>query len=382
MDNKENFESKEITIVDLVQIAMRWIWVLLLGAVVCSAIAFFYSTNVVTPIYSSSSKYVVQTKGQASESDILESQRTVAFGQLVVGTYIDILNTDNFAREVADHMNGKIAEKAYSSDAVDMLVKYGILADKGIVENGELRKVINELADAGILSQEYKSKPVKDVVKGLFKGIGAAGEGKTTEELEALKEKALEYNTLLPEIIKDKSIYQGYSEDKSEQLLELGIESGKGYSEKEYTAKNIKSMISFNTAEESTTFNVTVKSSNSKEAYAVARVCEIVMADYIERIYPGTGIVTVIDSADENANPINNNTVLLMLLGFVAGFVIAYVVVYIIEMLDDRIKNQEELAAKTGLSVVGIIPDAQYEKSGKGYYTYSAYDPSRKSKNK
>lgn len=388
MENKENFEKSEITLFDLVQIAGRWIWVLLFGAVLCAVLAFFYSTNMVTPMYSSSSKYVVQTKGQAAESDILESQRTVAFGQLVVGTYIDIINTDNFAQEIANHLNGNLTEQTYSSDAIDLLLKYGIIADGGIVEGKELRKVINELANAGILDDSVVNTPIKEVVKSRFVLSESATEGKTTEEIDALLEEALKYENLFPKIISDAdllsgSVYIGGSDENLNILRnEFGIEEGKSFGGKTYKAKQIRSMISFSTAEESTTFNVTVKSSDSHEAYAIARVCEMIIGDYIERIYPGTGVVTVIDSADENKNPINNNTAFLVIIGFVAGFIIAYIIVYIIEMLDDRIKNQEELAAKTGLSVVGIIPDSQYEKSGKGYYTYSAYDPARKSKKK
>ena len=69
-----------------------------------------------------------------------------------------------------------------------------------------------------------------------------------------------------------------------------------------------------------------------------------------------------------NPNPINNNTFLLTIIGFAAGLVLAFVIVYIIELADNRIKNEDELAEKTGLSVVGIIPDAQYEKGNTSAY--------------
>ena len=94
------------------------------------------------------------------------------------------------------------------------------------------------------------------------------------------------------------------------------------------------------------------------------------MADYIEDLYPGTGVVTTIDSAVLNPSPINNNKVLLTLVGFVAGFVLAFVIVYIVELADNRIKNQEELAERTGLSIMGIIPDTQLEKKNSGAYSY------------
>ncbi len=264
-------ENKEITILDLVKIAIRWIWVLIIGAVICSAVAFFYSTNLVTPMYSAKSEFLIQTKDQGIDSDVLESQRTVAYAQLVVGTYIDILDTRNFAEEVCFYMNG--------------YVRWG------------------EDSDAKVAS-----------------------------------------------------------------LKELGLAGGTPLGGKEYNADSVNRMLSYSTAEESTTFSVSANSSSYKEAFAIVRCVEIVVADYIEEKFPGVGVVTVIDKAVEKPSPINNNTTLLTLVGFVAGFVLAFVVVYVIELADNRIKNEDELAAKTGLSVVGIIPDAQYERGSTTAY--------------
>lgn len=367
-------DKKEITILDLVKIALNWIWVLLLGAAVCAAIAFFYSTKMVTPMYSSSSKYVIQTKGQEATSDVLESQRTVAYAQLVVGTYIDILDTRNFSHEVAKYMNGEVGSVTYKKEAVDTLIKYGILVDNGIIEDGVLRGIINELAIAGVIDTTASSRTVAEVTRELFTANKEALSGMTTEELDEYLEEALSYESLLPLILSDKNlmnetVYIGMSAEKLEQLRKIGL-GDKRYSEKEYSANEIAGMISFSSAEESTTFTLRVTSQDAEEAYVIARLCEIVMADYIEEIYPGTGIVSVIDSAQLNGSPINNNTALLTLVGFVAGFVLAFVVVYIIELADNRIKNQEELAEKTGLSVMGIIPDTLNEKNNSGAYTY------------
>ncbi len=368
-------DKKEITILDLAKIALNWIWVLLIGAALFAGIAFFYSTQMVTPMYSASSKYVIQTKGQEATNDILESQRTVAYAQLVVGTYVDIVDTRNFAAEVAKYMNGEVGERTYSKDAIDTLFKYGILADKGIVEDGTLRDVIDELAAAGVLDASAADRSVKDVARERFTLNNESLSGKTTEEIDAYLDKALSYDELFPAIIGDKNllketVYLGISNEKMKQLSALGLGDRKYNENKVYFPNEINGMISFSSAEESTTFTLTVTSPDAKEAYTVAHLCEIIMADYIEEIYPGTGVVSVIDSAVLNPNPINNNTALLTLVGFVAGFVLAFVIVYIIELADNRVKNQEELAEKTGLSIMGIIPDTTLEKNNGGAYTY------------
>ena len=367
-------EKKEITILDLVKIAARWFWVLLLGAVLCAGIAFFYSTKMVTPQYAAKSKFVIQTKGQDASSDVLESQRTVAYAQLVVGTYIDIVDTRDFAEELAFYMNGGHREMTYSPEGlknvINTYIRHGMIADGGFVEGGTLDRIIDELADAGFIDASYKNVPVAAAAESLIMNEDVASKLTSSEIGQKVQEVLLD-ETFIPDYILDgKVIFVGDTEAKMEELKKLGLGEGKPYGGKEYTAGTIKSMISFTSAEESTTFTINVRSVDPEEAYTIARLCELITADYIENRYPGTGYVTTIDSAVQSSAPINNNTVLLMLVGFVAGFVLAFIIVYIIELSDNRIKDQDELAEKTGLSIMGIIPDTQLEKKNSGAYSY------------
>lgn len=364
-------EKKEITILDLVKIAARWLWVLILGAVACALIAYFYSTKMVTPMYSSSSKYVVQTKGQDAESDVLESQRGVAFAQLAVGTYVDIVNTRDFADEVAFYMNGGVKERVYSDEGIKSIVntyiKHGMIADGGMIEGGRLDSIIDKLCDSGMIDESYKYAPVADVVEEFIMNKEVAAK-LSDEEIGRRVSEILKDETWVPDYILQKAeLYHGDNEEKVLKLKDIGLGEGQAFGGNEYTSA-IKSKLSFGTAEESTTFTITTKSADPKEAYAIAKVCEIIVADYIESVYPGVGLVATIDSAVFNESPINNNTFLLTLIGFVAGFVLAFVICYIIELADNRVKNEDDLAAKTGLSVVGIIPDTQIEKNSSYAY--------------
>lgn len=368
-------EKKEITILDLVKIAARWFWVLLLGAVLCAGIAFFYSTKMVTPMYSAKSKFVIQTKDQdGASTDVLEAQRRVAYAQLAVGTYVDIVNTRDFADELAFYMNGNVKDKKYSAEGiknvVNIYIKHGMIADGGMVEGGKLDAVIDKLADAGFINQSYKQVPVADVVEALIMNEEVAAK-LTDEEIGKKVEEALMDEDFIPDyILLEEALYEGDTEAKIEKLQKIGLGDGTAYADKEYTAGSIKGMLSFSSAEESTTFTITVTSVDAEEAYTISKLCEIVVADYIEEKYPGSGFVTTIDSAVLNNSPINNNKVLLVLVGFVAGFILAFVVVYIVELADNRIKDQDELAEKTGLSIMGIIPDTQLEKKNSGAYSY------------
>ena len=359
-------DKKEITILDLVKIAINWIWVLLLGAVLCAGVAYFYSTQMVTPMYSSSSKYVIQTKGQEANSDVLESQRTVAYAQLVVGTYVDIINTRDFAVEVANYLNGEYTEQKYSAEGVKNIInatlRQAIFEDGGIIEGGKLDEAIDRLADSGFIDDRYKTLPVADVTKSLINGAAAYTDAQFNQEVV----KGLESGKIIPDYVYlEEEMYIGISDSNAAEIERIR-EKLNG----EYNYKRVKSMLSFGSAEDSTTFTVNVRSTDPEEAYAVAQLCEIIIPGYIEERYPGSGLATIIDSAVLNEVPTNGNTTLLVLVGFIAGFVLAFVIVYIIELADNRVKNQEELAEKTGLSVMGIIPDTQPEKSNSGAYTY------------
>ena len=367
-------EKKEITILDLVKIAARWFWVLVLGAVLCAGIAYFYSTKMVTPQYAAKSKYVIQTKGQGETGDILDDQRTVAYAQLVVGTYIDIVDTRNYAEELAFYMNGGHRELTYSTEGlknvINTYIRHGMIADGGFVEGGKLDKIIDELADAGFIDSSYKNVPVADAAESLIMNNEIASK-LTDEEIGQKVQEVLMKETFVPDYILDsKVVFVGDGEEKIEELKKLGLGEGKPYGGKEYTAGMIKSMINFTSAEESTTFTIVVTSEDPEEAYTIARLCELITADYIEKLYPGTGYVTTIDSAVQSGSPINNNKVLLTLVGFAAGLILAFVIVYIIELADNRIKDQDELAEKTGLSIMGIIPDTQLEKKNSGAYSF------------
>lgn len=360
-------EKKEITIIDLVKIAARWIWILILGAVLCAGIAFFYSTQMVTPMYASSSKFVIQTKQEDVTSDILASQRGVAYAQLVVGTYTDILNTRDFAVEVAKYMNGQYDERKFTSEGVknviNTAIRQAIFEDGGIIDGGKLDTVIDTLADSGFIDESYKNAPVFEAAKKLTPGAEALTDAKFRDEVAT----GLMNGKLIPEYVYiENQMFAGVSEADRQEIDSLRETLGN----KEYDFKTIKGMIGFGTAEESTTFTLSVRSEDPTEAYAIARVCEIIIPGYIENRYPDSGLTTTIDSAVYNPSPTNNNTFLLVLVGFIGGFILAFVIVYIIELADNRVKNQEELAEKTGLSVMAIIPDTASEKNNSGAYTY------------
>lgn len=258
-------QNNEISIVDLLKIAVKWLWLLIIGAVVAGVAAIFYAKFCITPTYKVVTKCYVQASEESmrtsSADALIGEQRGIALSQMIVNNYIEILDTNNFASEV------------------------------------------------------------------LFYLEGGSKAGDSTAKLTKVKE-----------------------------LGEL---------EEEYTAKQIRSMISFNLIEEKVVFNISVVGANSDDIMRIAKCVEIVMMDYIENVAPGSGTIKVIDNARSNKSPINTNPMLIVVIGVILGAAIAFVVAFFIESNDTRVKDEKSLSKLIGLPVIGAIPDIEQFESTK-----------------
>lgn len=100
-------EEKTINIMDLVMLALRHIWIIILAAVVFAAGAFSYCKFFVTPSYSATASILVtngavttsydETTGKIASSDISASL-------YLSYTVVDILNTPDIYKKVADQL--------------------------------------------------------------------------------------------------------------------------------------------------------------------------------------------------------------------------------------------------------------------------------------
>lgn len=100
-------EEKTINIMDLVMLAWRRIWIIILAAVVCAAVAFSYCKLFVTPSYSATASILVtngavtisydETTDKVSGSDISASL-------YLTYTVVDILKTPDIYKKVADSL--------------------------------------------------------------------------------------------------------------------------------------------------------------------------------------------------------------------------------------------------------------------------------------
>lgn len=100
-------EEKTINIMDLVMLAWRRIWIIILVAIVCAAVAFSYCKFFITPSYSATASILVtngavtisydETTDKVSGSDISASL-------YLTYTVVDILKTPDIYKKVADSL--------------------------------------------------------------------------------------------------------------------------------------------------------------------------------------------------------------------------------------------------------------------------------------
>ena len=100
-------EEKTINIMDLVMLAWRRIWIIILAAVVFAVAAFGYCKILLTPSYSATASILVtngavttsydETTGKIASSDISASL-------YLAYTVVDILNTPDIYKKVADQL--------------------------------------------------------------------------------------------------------------------------------------------------------------------------------------------------------------------------------------------------------------------------------------
>lgn len=100
-------EEKTINIMDMLMLALRRLWILVLASAVCAASAFGYCKFFVTPTYSAMASILV-TNGAVtisySENTDKVSGSDITASLYLAYTVVDILNTPDIYKKVADSL--------------------------------------------------------------------------------------------------------------------------------------------------------------------------------------------------------------------------------------------------------------------------------------
>lgn len=125
-----------------------------------------------------------------------------------------------------------------------------------------------------------------------------------------------------------------------------------------YTPSDIRKMMSASSLNGTEIFEVKVTTEDAKEAALIANtIAELVPEEIIRVVKAGS--VELIDSAVAATEPSSPNVMLNTLIGCMLGGVLSVLGVLVAEMLDNRIKNEEDLKKYYDLPILGAIPDLE-----------------------
>ena len=120
----------------------------------------------------------------------------------------------------------------------------------------------------------------------------------------------------------------------------------------------IKSSITMNAHENSNLFTAKVKTKDANCSYAIAKTLETAALEYVTAVTKDTDTISVVDKAEKPESPSNTNRMTRnAAIGFLLGALISYIIFFVIELLDVRVKNEEDLISNYDVPLLGTIPD-------------------------
>lgn len=134
-----------------------------------------------------------------------------------------------------------------------------------------------------------------------------------------------------------------------------------------YTAGELRGMISSNVLEETEVFEVAVSCGNPEHAKIIADAIEQVAPNEIIRVVRA-GAVETVDKASLPTKPSSPNVSQNTIIGILIGLVLACGMAFIFELMNTSVKSKEELTEQYKLPVLSVIPNLQSEGSSHSRY--------------
>lgn len=124
----------------------------------------------------------------------------------------------------------------------------------------------------------------------------------------------------------------------------------------DYTPEQIRQMMTADSVNNTEVFYVTVQGENSMECAEIADEIAKISTTKIAEIVEGSS-VRILDRAKVNSNSVYPNVGLNTAIGFLLGFVIICLVVIVSDLLDTKIKVEEDIEAITDIPIIGFITE-------------------------
>lgn len=105
----------EISLASLASIILHRIWIVILVAVLCAALAFSYCTFIATPVYSARTSILVTNGGILTEDTDSISTNDLSASIYMMNTCVDILKSQPIYKSLEEALGGKYSYKELKS---------------------------------------------------------------------------------------------------------------------------------------------------------------------------------------------------------------------------------------------------------------------------
>ena len=121
---------------------------------------------------------------------------------------------------------------------------------------------------------------------------------------------------------------------------------------------DIKEKITVNIPVDTRILSITVRDSDPNQAATIANTLRDEAAKKIIEVTKVSD-VTTLEAALPAENPSTPQTKRNLVLGFIVGAFLATALVLVLEVLDDRVKRPQDIEEGLGMTLLGVVPDAE-----------------------
>ncbi|MEB7755023.1 YveK family protein [Staphylococcus xylosus] len=123
---------------------------------------------------------------------------------------------------------------------------------------------------------------------------------------------------------------------------------------RKYSSSEISNMLTVNNQAESQLLNIAIESKSGNDSEKVANKISEVFSEEVPDIM-NVDNVSVLSTADDTAKQVAPKTVVNLIIGLITGLILALLIIFIKEMIDKRIKSEEDVENELEIPVLGSI---------------------------
>ncbi|HCZ8622128.1 TPA: capsule biosynthesis protein CapA, partial [Staphylococcus aureus] len=166
-----------------------------------------------------------------------------------------------------------------------------------------------------------------------------------------VNQKETDNQMMAQQVQSDLQLVNTYSEIiKSPRILDKVSKNLKG----KYSSNEISGMLTVSNQAESKILNITVENESRENAGKVANEIANVFSKEVKDIM-NVDNVSILSKADNNGSKVSPKPLINAVVGVFLGLIVALIIIFLKEILDKRIKTEEDVEEQLNIPVLGII---------------------------